>query len=81
MLGEIDVDEIRERWRLSESLLAAELLERPLERLGRRLPGCEPAALHASRVAAAKPVPIGPATAAATLERKHLPLLDHRASR
>jgi hypothetical protein len=81
MLSEIHVDELSKRRRLGKPLLAAKLFGRALERLRRRLlrDEAEATALHTSRVAAAKPVPVRPAALAASRrEREHLPLLHHR---
>jgi hypothetical protein len=79
MLGEIDVDELGERRRLHQPLLAPQPLKRPLERLSRRLLRRESAALQPPRAATADPIPIRPKHPIAALccERKHLPLLCH----
>jgi hypothetical protein len=58
MLGEIHVDEFRERRRLDQPALASEPLESSFERLSCRLLRLVPAPLHTARAATANAVPI-----------------------
>jgi hypothetical protein len=80
VLGEIDVDQLGQCRRLDQTLLAPQLLEHPLERLGRRLLRLEPASLHALGTTPANPIPIRPLLSipAPPCEPKHLPLLWDR---
>jgi hypothetical protein len=79
VLGEVHLDELGERRRLHQALLAPQLLEHALERLRRGPLRLEVAPLHAPGTAAADPVPVRPPPpiTARTGERKHLPLLRH----
>jgi hypothetical protein len=80
VLGEIHLDELGQRRRLHQPLLAPSLLEHPLERLSRRLLRGETAALHAPRAAPTHPVAVRPSRPLPALpgEGKHLSLLRHR---
>ena len=80
MLGEILLDELRERQRLREAVCSAQLVERALERRLRVLLAGEAAVLDSLRAATADAVPVGPlvtAVASNGCELEYLSLLDH----